>query len=126
MTMIAVIRHDTCAIQQSHTRGDISCLVVGQAADCVSFGQTPTDRKNLCMPGRRQTVRLTKKLAALLDGIDLSHIKEGEKVELSKGDARILIAEGWASPVTANDDTASNHARSRRVRRAKKSTTRKR
>jgi hypothetical protein len=44
-------------------------------------------------------VRLTKKLADAIDGIDLSDRRVGDVVDLPKHDAEILLAEGWASPV---------------------------
>jgi hypothetical protein len=44
-------------------------------------------------------VRLTKKLAEAIDGIDLSERRVGDVVDLPKHDAAILLAEGWASPV---------------------------
>ena len=43
-------------------------------------------------------IRLTRKLADYLDGVDLSACKEGDVVELSDHDAELLIAEGWATP----------------------------
>jgi hypothetical protein len=45
-------------------------------------------------------VRLTRKFANLIDGIDLSHRHAGDELDLSDRDARILILEGWA---TASD-----------------------
>ena len=44
-------------------------------------------------------VRLTKKLAEVIDGIDLSDRRVGDVVDLTNHDAEILLAEGWASPV---------------------------
>jgi len=44
-------------------------------------------------------IRLTKKLAEVIDGIDLSDRRVGDVVDLSSHDAEILLAEGWASPV---------------------------
>jgi hypothetical protein len=47
-------------------------------------------------------VRLTKKLADTLDGVDLSHCMEGDVIDLPKQRAELLIAEGWAEPVFPN------------------------
>ena len=47
----------------------------------------------------RVRVRLTKKLAEVIDGIDLSDRRVGDVVDLPRHDAEILLAEGWASPV---------------------------
>jgi hypothetical protein len=41
-------------------------------------------------------VRLTVKLAEVVDGIDLSHCVEGDIIELSEREARLLLAESWA------------------------------
>jgi hypothetical protein len=42
-------------------------------------------------------VRLIRKLADRLDGIDLSLCNEGDAIDLSRRDAELLVAEGWAS-----------------------------
>lgn len=41
-------------------------------------------------------VRLTRKLAELINGVDLSQVHAGDTLELTERDARTLIAEGWA------------------------------
>ena len=43
-------------------------------------------------------VRLTRKLAEAIDGIDLSRRRVGDLVELPQHDAEMLVAEGWATP----------------------------
>ena len=43
-------------------------------------------------------IRLTRKLASCLDGIDLSDVREGDVVELPRREAELLIAERWALP----------------------------
>ena len=51
-------------------------------------------------------VRLTRKLARVLNGVDLSHVAPGEEILLGEREARLLVAEGWAAIVdTANDRT---------------------
>ena len=52
-------------------------------------------------------VRLIRKLAERLNGVDLSKVCVGDVLDLSSKDARILVAEGWAEPV----DAVSEHAR---------------
>jgi hypothetical protein len=49
-------------------------------------------------------VRLTRKFAQIINGIDLSRVRAGEELELSDHDARLLIAEGWAAPIESADD----------------------
>jgi hypothetical protein len=41
-------------------------------------------------------VRLTRKLAEVVNGIDISHCAEGDVIELPDSDAQMLIAERWA------------------------------
>ena len=47
------------------------------------------------------SVRLTKKLAASLNGIDVSALRVGDVIELPDSAARMMIAEGWAEPEAA-------------------------
>lgn len=49
-------------------------------------------------------VRLTRKFAQMINGIDLSSAHPGEELELSPHEADLLIAEGWAAPVDSADD----------------------
>lgn len=44
----------------------------------------------------RMRVRLTRKLAREIDGIDLSNYDVGDTMDLPTSKARLLIAEGWA------------------------------
>ena len=44
-------------------------------------------------------VRLTRRLAECVDGIDLSQTRVGDFLDLSPHDGKMLIAEGWAMPV---------------------------
>ena len=44
-------------------------------------------------------VRLSRKLAGYLDGIDVSKYVEGDILELTRAEAELLIAEGWAIPL---------------------------
>lgn len=45
-------------------------------------------------------VRLLRKLATFLNGLDLSHVNVGDVFDLPERDAAMLIREGWAEPVT--------------------------
>ena len=45
-------------------------------------------------------IQLTRKLADHLDGIDVSHHGEGDALDLPSRDAKLLIAEGWAIPLS--------------------------
>jgi hypothetical protein len=44
-------------------------------------------------------IRLTRRLADTLNGIDLSGCRVGQVIDLPQSDARMLILEGWASRV---------------------------
>ena len=41
-------------------------------------------------------VRLTRKLARELNGVDLSNHEVGDVMDLPAGKARLMVAEGWA------------------------------
>jgi len=58
----------------------------------------PDRRSNRCRPDEITPVRLTRKYAEVLNGISLSGHDVGDRLPLPPRDARLLIAEGWASP----------------------------
>ena len=43
-----------------------------------------------------RSVRLIRKYADMIDGVDLENATVGDRLELSQRDATVLIAEGWA------------------------------
>jgi hypothetical protein len=49
------------------------------------------------------SVRLTRKLADVIDGVNLTDAHVGDRLELSQHDAEMLIAEGWAERAQAAD-----------------------
>ena len=55
-------------------------------------------RKDPPPRGDRTSVRLTRKFAEMIDGVNLSDAHVGDRLELSEHDADVLIAEGWAEP----------------------------
>jgi len=55
-------------------------------------------------------IRLTRKLADYLDGIDLSRSHEGDVLELSHLEAQLLIAERWAIAFHGPPDEADSAA----------------
>jgi len=42
-------------------------------------------------------IRLTRKLAEFIDGVDLRSFQVGDVVDLTAADANLLLAEGWAT-----------------------------
>lgn len=44
-------------------------------------------------------IRLTVKLAEVVEGVDLSVFAEGDVIELAERDANLLIAGGWAQRI---------------------------
>ena len=46
-------------------------------------------------------IRLVRKLAECLDGVDLSSYRTGELIDLPQRDADLMVAERWAVPVCA-------------------------
>jgi len=51
-------------------------------------------------------IHLTKKLAAVLNGLDISALRVGDVIELPDSAARMMIAEGWAEPEAAPAHTS--------------------
>jgi hypothetical protein len=45
-------------------------------------------------------VRLTRRLAEQIDGVDLTHFGVGDVLDLPAHEAMLLLAEGWATRVT--------------------------
>jgi len=64
-------------------------------------------------------IKLTRKLADTLDGIDVSRNRAGDILELTRHEAELLIAEGWAEPyrgaLLAFRGTDAGEARPRRA-----------
>jgi hypothetical protein len=56
-------------------------------------------------------VILTRKLAEVLNGIDLTAYREGDVMEMRDEDARLLIAEGWVVPLMTESPTADDRPR---------------
>ena len=48
-------------------------------------------------------VRLVRKFALVLNGVDLSNVHLGAVVDFPDGDARMLVLEGWAEVVEPNE-----------------------
>ena len=56
-------------------------------------------------------IRLTKRFAQMINGVDLTRVRAGDVLDLSPRDAGILLAEGWALPVESFevDDSLSTN-----------------
>jgi hypothetical protein len=68
-------------------------------------------------------IRLTRKFADLINGIDLSKANTGETLDLSQRDAEMLLAEGWAEYAGAVQPRETAHEappKKSRARRASK------
>ena len=52
-------------------------------------------------------IRLTRKLALCLNGVDVSKMHVGEEVDLPDRAATLLVLEGWAEPVELSAPPAS-------------------
>lgn len=50
-------------------------------------------------------VRLTRKFAEMIDGVDLSRNVVGQTLSLTPAKARLLRAEGWGEPVEKRPQT---------------------
>jgi hypothetical protein len=63
------------------------------------------DRRDIVM-----RVRLTRKCAEAIDGVDLSRHCVGDFIDLPQHDAELLLAEGWALPADSDARvTAAGH-----------------
>ena len=51
-------------------------------------------------------VRLTKKLANVMDGVDVSHARAGDILDVSDSQGAMLIAEAWAEPCDSPDSSS--------------------
>ena len=70
-------------------------------------------------------IRLKRKFADVINGIDLSKAHQGEILEVSARDAEILVAEGWAERADAPPAREKAHDRPsppRKSRKPRKST----
>lgn len=70
--------------------------------------------------GMLTKVRLTRKFANMINGIDLSRARMGEELLVSPGDAEILVAEGWAVPIQSADDKSQKNRKAVPRRRKKR------
>jgi hypothetical protein len=73
----------------------------------LSYSSTVTmkDKRNASVPASTSVrLLLTRKLAEIINGIDLSHSHTGEEIEVSARDADLLMAEGWAARVECAHD----------------------
>ena len=70
-------------------------------------------------------VRLTRKYAEVIDGVDLSDAHVGDRLDLSPHDAEVLIAEGWAERDTRRRSTDVRAVADDKTRRRRKQTTKK-
>lgn len=55
-----------------------------------------TGRHGHPRPDETESVRLIRKYAEMIDGVNLETAEVGDRLELPRHDAEILIAEGWA------------------------------
>jgi len=53
-------------------------------------------RREDCFAFLQMLVRLTKKFAERIDGVDLSANEPGDMLDLPPSEGRLLLAEGWA------------------------------
>jgi hypothetical protein len=89
------------------------------------------DHRDKRRPGREGgtdevgCVRLTRKYADVIDGVDLSDAHVGDRLELSPHDAEVLIAEGWAERETRRRTSGVRAIAADKARRGRKRTTRK-
>jgi hypothetical protein len=54
-------------------------------------------------PAEVEPVVLTRKYAEEIDGVNLAGHDVGDRLPVSRREARLLIAEGWAAPIPAEE-----------------------
>lgn len=54
-------------------------------------------------------VRIVRKLADRVDGVDLTHCDVGEVIELPEPDGRLVIAEQWGVFARRQEDSGNGH-----------------
>jgi hypothetical protein len=64
-------------------------------------------------------IRLTRKFAEFLNGIDLTQRRVGEVVEVPRHEAEMLLAEEWAVPASDPEPRAKADDAPRRTRKPK-------
>ena len=62
-------------------------------------------------------VRLTRKFADFIDGVDLTHRRVGDIIEVPRQEAEILLAEDWAAPASDAEPRATADDAPRRKRK---------
>jgi hypothetical protein len=69
----------------------------------------PAAEERRAPAGATTSVRLTRKYADMIDGVDLTDAKVGDELDLPQHDADVLVAEGWAerSPRRQSNDLRS-------------------
>ena len=55
-----------------------------------------TERRGHPRPHETESVRLIRKYAEMIDGVNLEEAEVGDRLELPRREAEVLIAEGWA------------------------------
>jgi hypothetical protein len=77
---------------------------------CAAIGSWAASPVAVTIPGvvwftprvTKMLVRLTKKLAEIVNGLDLSHCAEGDVLHMPDRHAAMLMAEGWAVAVESD------------------------
>lgn len=65
------------------------------------------ERRQRKAPVKVLPVRLIRKYAEVIDGVDLSAYSVGDRLPVAAHDARLLLAEGWAEPVRRRETDRS-------------------
>jgi len=63
-------------------------------------------------------IRLVRKLANTIDGVDISDYAVGDVIDLRSHEARLLIAEQWANPIGLPETEVARRTPIAQLRRA--------
>ena len=76
-------------------------------SDVVTSGYAGPERRSRNTAPDMVIIRLTRKYAQVIDGVDISAYRVGDRLPVPASDAKLLLAEGWAEPVPAHQRRAS-------------------
>jgi hypothetical protein len=82
----------------------------------MSYGFSATMNSNSSQESHVPHIRLIRKLALSMNGVDVSRVEVGDTVEVDESQAAMMIESGWGEPAE-NEVRTSGFAASSRPRR---------
>lgn len=119
--LIAAAAHGPDTVCQNNTLKRTRCLRFRAfPCNCVVAFRLRSDTVTALRCKRQMRIRLIRKLANVLNGVDLTHCRVGNTLDVELSTAQMLVAEEWAEPVEQKRDSAVNRlipdSRTRKLR----------